>query len=264
MLAAIAAGVALGSVPLAGASPPGGAPTIAWRLVDTRPHDASAFTEGLVRHGNVLLESTGSCCPADVALSDVRRVDARTGRVLEKRELARPLFGEGITVLRGTAWQITWFDGVAFSRSPDSLVEQTRVRYPFEGWGLTTQGDRLVASDGTSRLRWLTAPGMVVTKSVAASDGGYPVNALNELEMLGGVLWANVWKTDRIALINPASGRVRAWLDMSSLRRRVGAGAEVLNGIARDPVTGHVIVTGKLWDRMFVIRLAQPIPPATR
>lgn len=251
-------------MPRANAAAPNGAPTIAWRLVDSRPHDAGAFTEGLVRFGDVLLESTGSCCPADVALSDVRRVDARTGRVLTKRELARPLFGEGITVLRGTAWQITWFDGVAFPRSPDSLVEQGRVRYPLEGWGLTTQGDRLVASDGTSRVRWLTVPGMTVTRSVGVTDGRHPVNALNELEMLGGVLWANVWKTDRIALIDPGSGRVRAWLDMSSLRRRVGSGAEVLNGIARDPVTGHVVVTGKLWDRMFVIRLAQPIPPATR
>ena len=258
-LAALAAVVILWGSSLAAA-----APTIGWRLLDTRPHDRTAFTEGLVKHGAVLLESTGSCCPGEQVASTVRRVDPRTGRVLDARELPRPLFAEGLTVLRGTAWQLTWLDRVAFSLSPDSLVPQTRVPYAFEGWGLTTQGSRLLASDGSARLRWLRVPDLRMTRSVDVRDGAQPVTWLNELELLDGVLWANVWKSDRIALIDPASGVVRAWLDMSPLRRRVGPGAEVLNGIARDPVTGHVVVTGKLWDRMFVIRLTEPIPRATR
>lgn len=134
------------------------------------------------------------------------------------------------------------------------------MRYPREGWGVTTQGAHLVASDGSSRLRWLAAPDLRVQRAVTVRDDGRPVSRLNELEMLDGVIWANVWMDDRIALISPSDGRVRAWLDMSSLRDRIGRGGEALNGIARDPVTGHVIVTGKNWDRMFVIRLAGPVP----
>ena len=248
---------------LAAGSISAGAPTIGWQLVETRPHDRMAFTQGLVRHGDVLLESTGSCCPGGSVASTVRRVDPRTGRVLARRVMPLPLWAEGLTVLRGTAWQLTWLDRVAFSLSPTSLRPSSRVRYPFEGWGLTVHGGRLLASDGSPRLRWLRTPDLQVTRTVVVKDGERPVGGLNELELLDGVLWANVWPSDRIALIDPASGAVRAWLDMTSLRQRVTGETDVLNGIARDPVTGHVVVTGKLWDRTFVIRLDEPVP-ATR
>lgn len=241
-----------------------GAPTIPWRVVDVRPHDATAFTEGLVRDGRVLLESTGPWGPHGQVPSSVRRVNSRTGQVIARRDLPAPLFAEGLTVLEGVAWQLTWLNGVAFSLSPTSLAQSAHVPYPHEGWGLTTQGARLVASDGSARLRWLRTPDLRVTRTVLVRDGTTLVAALNELEMLNGVIWANVYHSDLIALIDPASGRVRGWLDMSPLRSRVGAGADVLNGIARDPVTGHVVVTGKYWDRMFVIRLTRRIPTASR
>jgi len=258
-IAAIAAALVL-----AGTSLAGGAPAIGWRLVDTRPHDPTAFAQGLVRYGEVLLEGTGACCPGGTVPSTVRRVDARTGEVLDRRVIPLPLWAEGVTVLRGTAWHLTFYDGVAFSFSPATLEQASRVDYPFRGWGLTVHGGRLLASDGTSRLRWLRVPELRVTKSVVVRDAGRPVAGINELEMLGGVLWANVWPSDRIALIDPASGQVRAWLDLSSLRRRVQGDVDVLNGIARDPVTGHVVVTGKFWNRMFVIRLTEPVPSASR
>jgi len=236
------------------------APTIRWDLLDTRPHDPGAFTQGLVANGPVLIESTGDCCVGRDN-SSIRRVDPSTGRVLAIRRLRSPLYGEGVTVLRGTAWQLTWMNGVVFSRSPTTLRVTGSVPYPREGWGVTTQGTRLVASDGSARLRWLRTPDLRVTRTVTVRDDGRPVARLNELEMLDGVIWANVWMDDRIALISPSDGRVRAWLDMSALRTRVnGTGEAVLNGIARDPVTGHVVVTGKNWNRMFVIRLAEPVP----
>jgi len=247
-----------------GLAPPlAGAPVIAWDLIASRPHDASAYTQGLVAHAGVLIESTGDCCDPRRADSSVRRVDARTGRVLARRTIRAPIFAEGITVLRGSAWQLTWKDRVAYRVNPRTLRQVAQRPYPFQGWGLTTDGRRLIASDGTARLRWLDAPRLTVWRSVVVRDGTRPVRRLNELEWIKGVIWANVWLDDRIALIAPRTGRVRAWLDMSSLRDRIGEGGEALNGIARDPMTGHVLVTGKNWDRMFVIRLRQPVP-ATR
>jgi len=265
----VALGIALGLLAGGGAcpvlaSPPGAAPTLPWQLLESRPHDAGAFTQGLVATGGVLLESTGDCCPPGYGQSSIRRVDPRTGSVLAIRRNPPPVFAEGVTVLRGTAWQLTYYDGVAYSLSPTTLEQQSTVRYQREGWGITTHAGLLLASDGSSRLRWLRPPGLDVVKSVQVREGGQPIELLNELEMLGGVLWANVWKSDRIALIDPSRGVVRAWLDMSRLRRSIAPGGEVLNGIARDPVTGHVIVTGKNWNRMFVIRLSQPVPAATR
>lgn len=245
---------------LLSAGPASAAPVVPWRLVDTRPHDPGAFTQGLVAHRGVLLESTGDCCPNGSGKSSIRRVDPATGRVLAIRRIPAPIFAEGVTVLRGTAWQLTWWDGVAYRVAPATLRLTGTVPYPREGWGLTAQGSRLVASDGSARLRWLAPPGLRVVRTVTVREDGRPVTGLNELELIGGLIWANVWQDDRIALIRPSDGRVRAWLDMADLRRRVSPSAEVLNGIARDPVTGHVIVTGKNWDRMFVVRLEQPLP----
>jgi glutaminyl-peptide cyclotransferase len=236
------------------------APTLPWTLVDTRPHDPRAFTQGLVAHGRVLLESTGDCCTPGVGESSVRRVHPRTGKVLAILRQPEPTYGEGLTVLGNEAWQLTWQNGVAYRVSPRDLRILGSVPYPREGWGLTRDGKRLVASDGSATLRWLSTPDLRVTRSVVVRDAGRPVARLNELEMLSGRVWANIWMDDRIAIIAPRDGRVRAWLDLSSLRSRLGRGGEGLNGIARDPITGHVIVTGKHWDRMFVIRPAVPIP----
>ena len=231
------------------------APTVPWTLVATRPHDATAFTEGLVAYDGVLLESTGL-----VGQSTVRRVNATTGQVLDSVALAPNEFGEGVTVLGGSATQLTWTQHVLHTYDPASLTATGTRRYRFEGWGLTTNGHQLIASDGSATLRWLDPVTLRVTKTVTVTDEGAAIYDLNELEYRDGIIWANVWRSDRIALIDPATGKVRAWLNMARLRQHLSAPGEVLSGIARDPITGKMVVTGKLWPQLFVIKLASTIP----
>ena len=240
---------------LAGAAVAGAAPTVAWQTVSTRPHDTSAFTEGLTAHAGQLLESTG----LDGA-SSVRRVQARTGKIIRRAADPTDVFGEGLTVLRGTAWQLTWRDHRIYGYDPKTLARTANRSYPYEGWGLTTDGTSLIASDGSSTLRWLSPRTLRVGRTVAVTDDGQPVANLNELEMIDGAIWANVWLTDRIAIIDPADGHVRAWLDLAPLNPKSGNPDAVLNGIAVDPVTRLPLVTGKLWPRMYVIRPDGPIP----
>ena len=231
------------------------APTLSWRLVATHPHDAGAFTQGLVAHGAVLLESTGID-----GRSSVRRVDPATGTVLQRRNLAPWLYGEGLTVFRGSAVQLTWTEHRVLSYDPLTLQRTASRRYPFEGWGLTTNGRQLITSDGSAVVRWLDPATLDVRRAITVRDGPRQIDQINELELIDGVLWANVWQSDRIALIDPADGRVRAWLDMARLRAQLSVPGEVLNGIARYPGTEHVAVTGKLWPELFEIRLAGRIP----
>ena len=231
------------------------APTLGWTLVAAHPHDPTAFTEGLVAHEGALLESTGR----DGA-STVQRVDPATGTVLQQHRLAAWLFGEGLTVLKGAAIQLTWTEHRIFSYDPRTLARTSARRYPFEGWGLTTNGRRLIASDGTSTVRWLDPTTLKVTRRITVHDGQRTIDGLNELELIDGVLWANVWPSDRIALIDPADGRVRAWLDLRRLRTQLSAPGEVLNGIARYPGASTIAVTGKYWPQLFEIRLGGQIP----
>ena len=231
------------------------APTLGWTLVAEHSHDPTAFTEGLVAHGAVLLESTGRD-----GQSTVRRVDPASGRVLLQQALAPSLFGEGLTVLQGTAIQLTWTERRILGYDPVTLVRTSTRRYPFEGWGLTTNGRRLIASDGTSTVRWLDPTTLKVTRRITVHDGKRTIDGLNELELIDGVLWANVWPSDRIALIDPADGHVRAWLDLARLRAALSAPGEVLNGIARYPGASTIAVTGKYWPQLFEIRLGGRIP----
>lgn len=231
------------------------APVASWSLVASHPHDATAFTEGLVAHGPVLLESTGL-----EGQSSVRRVDPATGTVLRQQALAASLFGEGLTVLKGSAIQLTWTEQRIFGYDPNTLARTSARRYPFEGWGLTTNGRQLIASDGTSTVRWLDPTTMKVTRRITVHDGQREIDYLNELELIDGVLWANVWPSDRIALIDPADGHVRAWLNTTRLRAQLSAPGEVLNGIARYPGASTIAVTGKYWPQLFEIRLDGRLP----
>ncbi len=231
------------------------APELRWSLIAQRPHDPQAFTEGLVAYKGVLLESTGLA-----GRSSVRRVNATTGRALMVRRDPREIFGEGLTVLHGTAWQLSWRNHRIFGVDPTALDGRSDRPYPYEGWGLTTDGRSLIAGDGTATVRWIDPSTLRTQRQVTVTNDGVPVTYLNELELLNGVLWANVWQSDRIALINPTNGHVRAWLDLAPLRARLPRPGEVLNGIARDPETGGVAVTGKYWARMFVIRLRDSLP----
>ena len=233
------------------------APVAGYRVVAAYPHDRRAFTQGLAWADGALYEGTGLA-----GKSELREVDPATGEVRRSVALAPEHFGEGLAVLGDHVYQLTWRSGTAFvyDRATFALLES--FAYAGEGWGLATDGARLVMSDGTSRLAFRDPATFAEVGAVEVRDGAEPVPYLNELEWVGGEVWANVWPTDRVARIDPATGQVVGWIDLAGLlppaeraRRRV----DVLNGIAHDPATGRLFVTGKRWPALFEI---EPVPPA--
>jgi glutaminyl-peptide cyclotransferase len=223
------------------------------QVLATLPHDPTMFTQGLEIADGVLYEGSGR-----VGQSRVRAValnGADPGPVLEEVALPAPLFGEGITVTETRLWQLTWTDGVAIERDPVTLAERRRVGYQGEGWGLCDAGDRLVMSDGSDRPTFRDPVTFAATGRTAVRLDGEPVHRLNELECAGGVVWANVWQTDRILRIDPGTGSVTGVVDASGLldpRQRIGT--DVLNGIAAIPGTDEFFVTGKNWPTLFRVR----------
>lgn len=220
-------------------------------VVGEHPHDPDAFTQGLVLQEGVLFESTGL-----YGESSLRRVDRTTGAVLQRHDLAPDLFGEGITVLGDQIVQLTWTSAKGFVYDRESFQPERQFSYETEGWGLTHDGNRLVMSDGTARLYFLDPLGLDVVGEVSVTWQGAPVERLNELEYIDGHVFANVWLTDRIAIIDPGTGRVVSWLDLEGLLPPDERDdADVLNGIAFDAETGYLLVTGKLWPRLYEIEL---------
>lgn len=246
--------LALGG-PGAGAELAATAPVHGYRVLQAYPHDPGAFTQGLVIADGVLYEGTGLN-----GRSTLRRVDLATGAVLQSRALPEHYFGEGVAVLGDRIFQLTWRSGVVLVYDRVSFALQQTIAYPAEGWGLTTDGSHLIASDGSASLRFLDPDTFAEVRRLAVTDQGRPVARLNELEYVGGVILANVWQTERIAMIDPASGRVIGWLDLAGLlpAGERGRGVDVLNGIAFDSRSGRLYVTGKLWPLLFAI---EPVPP---
>jgi glutaminyl-peptide cyclotransferase len=245
---------------------PAARPTTALRadVLEAIPHDPTAFTQGLELVGGVLYEGTGL-----EGRSTIRTVDPDTGRVEKSTPLPADLFGEGITVAGDTVWQITWQDGVAIRRDPTTLAERSRVPYDGEGWGLCHDraADRLVMSDGSDRLTYRDARTFATEGTLAVRDSdGEPVTRLNELECVQDQdgrtqVYANIWQTDEIVRVDPATGRVTATVDLSGLLPAADrAGADVLNGIAAIPGTHEFLVTGKLWPTMFRVRFVTASP----
>ncbi|PTR28711.1 glutamine cyclotransferase [Rhodococcus sp. OK519] len=240
----------------AGSTPPAGA-TIAERMhpeiVRELPHDPAAFTQGLEISDGTLFESTGR-----VGQSWVRASALDTGAEQARADLPLPMFGEGITVAGDTVWQITWKDGVAFARDRATLAQSKMVEYDGEGWGLCTQPERLVMSDGSSTLTFRDRDSFEETGTVDVTLDGRPIDRLNELECASdGSVYANVWTTDTIVRIDPASGIVTGRIDAANLKDALpsdASGVDVLNGIAQIPGTDRFLVTGKLWPRMFEVR----------
>lgn len=214
------------------------------------PHDPSAFTQGLFYRDGVFYESTGL-----YGRSSLRRVDPATGRVLAGRELPRELFGEGLAQIGDVLYQLTWREGRVLLASPADLSPRGELPLPTEGWGACALDGKLVVSDGSDKLVFYDPKTMAALGSVAVTDDGRPVSRLNELETVAGRIWANVWGDNRIAVIDPATGRVAAWVDCSGLRPGTVAVdfENVLNGIAHDPATGRVWVTGKRWPEIYEI-----------
>lgn len=252
LVAAVAVLAGCGGGPASGA-----APVVVPEVVGERPHDASAYTEGLVWDRGRMFESAGR-----YGRSQLRELDPETGRVLRRRRIPSGYFAEGLAVSGNRLVQLTWRENTAFVWGRDTFAPRGTFTYPGEGWGLTTLGRRLVMSDGSATLRILDPRTFRVVRRVRVRDPGGGVGPLNELEVVRGLVWANVWLSDEILVIDPANGRVRARLDLSGLRSRLPAGGrpEVLNGIAWERSTGDVLVTGKWWPRTFAIR----VPDAAR
>ena len=229
------------------------APVGGYTVVKVYPHDTKAFTEGLFYRDGFMFESTG--------LKDrsfIRKWNLETGFSEQERLLDSRYFGEGVVDWKNRLYELTWTDEIGFIYDIDTFEKIGEFSYPGEGWALTRDDKRLIMSDGTSFIRFLDPETLKETGRIEVTDHGVPVRNLNELEYVKGELLANVWQTTRIARINPKTGEVVAWIELAGLLKEAGvtgAQDDVLNGIAYDAAKDRLFVTGKLWPKLFEIKL---------
>jgi len=233
------------------------APVYGYRVVHVYPHDTSAYTEGLFYKDGYLYESTG-----EAGDSTVRKVELESGKVVQRHDLPAKYFGEGIVDWGPRLVQLTWKDQMGFIYDLATFKQQRTFDYPGEGWALTRNDKHLFMSDGSAVLRVLDPQTLASVGSILVTDDGQPVTNLNELEWVKGEIYANVWLTNRIARIDPATGHVTGWIDLTGIfdtRSLPDPGNDVLNGIAYDAQHDRLFVTGKRWPKLFEITL---VPPA--
>ncbi len=237
-----------------GAGPAAAPPPVVfnYRVEQVYPHDTHAFTEGLLFLNGVIYESTGL-----LGESSLRRVDLLTGKTEQRLDLAPEYFGEGLAALGGRLYQLTYKSGKAFVYDLKSFKLEREFRYSGEGWGLATDGASLLMTDGSDQIRFIDPATFETRRTLHVTEQGRPVDQLNELEWVKGEIFANVWKTQRVACIDPATGVVRAWVDLSGLLSAADLtpNLDVLNGIAYDPEGDRLFVTGKFWPKMFQIKI---------
>ena len=223
-----------------------------YRVVNTYPHDPQAYTQGLLYEDGYLYESTGLN-----GRSSLRMVDLETGRVLQRATVSANYFAEGLAPWGSTLIQVTWQSQVAFVYDRFSFRLLHTFNYDGEGWGLTQDSKNLILSDGTPNLRFFDPGTFREVRRIVVKDHGTPLTQLNELEYVHGEIYANVWHTDRIARISPASGKVLGWIDLTGLLApgQVTDPEAVLNGIAYDAAHDRLFVTGKLWPKLFEIKI---------
>ena len=226
-----------------------------YRIIHTYPHDPHAFTQGLLFADGHLYESAG-----EYGESSLRMVDLDTGRVLQQQPVAKQYFAEGLSTWGSTLVQLTWQEHTAFIYDRFSFRQLRTMNYPWEGWGLTSDGKALILSDGSPELHFLDPATFHELRRVTVKDHGKPVQELNELEMVHGEIYANVWHSDRIARISPGTGAVLGWIDLTGLlpANLHSSSEAVLNGIAYDKALDRLFVTGKLWPRLYEIRVIEP------
>ncbi|MGD6853224.1 MAG: glutaminyl-peptide cyclotransferase [Candidatus Bathyarchaeia archaeon] len=222
-----------------------------YTVVNTYPHDTSAFTEGLVYDKGALFESTGGW-----GTSSLRRVDLETGHVLQQTNLASEFFGEGLAAVGDSLVQLTWQNHVGFVYDKETFDVEGNFTYQTDGWGLTYDGTHLIMSDGSANLYFLDSTTYQKTGEVTVTDGGTPVANLNELEYINGDVYANVWMQQKIAIINPQTGQVKGWIDLTGLYQTPSSNPDaVLNGIAYDKAGDRLFVTGKDWPNLYQIEI---------
>jgi glutamine cyclotransferase len=227
-------------------------PVAGYRVVHVFPHDPEAFTQGLVYRDGLFYEGTGLN-----GRSTIRKVRIENGEVLQIQKLDAQYFGEGIAVFGDTLFQLTWTSGIGFLYDLASFQRKGTFTYAGEGWGLAHDGTRLIMSDGSATLRFLDPATRKLVSRLTVRDAGKPVASLNELEYVKGEIFANVWQTERIARISPKTGAVTGWIDLKGLLtpREQAQGVDVMNGIAYDSAGDRLFVTGKLWPKVFEIRI---------
>ena len=230
----------------------GEVPVSTFQVVKTYPHDRTAFTQGLEYHNGYLYEGTGL-----YGRSTLRKVDLVTGEVVQQIAIPSEYFGEGITLLAGEILQLTWQSHVGFVYGANDFKMRRQFTYTGEGWGLTNDGREVFFSDGTSTIRVLNPKTLAETRRITVTDGATPVAQLNELEVVEGELYANIWNSNRIARISPTTGKVLGWIDLTGLLSPLYRPdqVDVLNGIAYDAAKKRLFVTGKLWPSVFEIRV---------
>ena len=225
-----------------------------YEIVRSHPHDPAAFTQGLTIADGQLYEGTGLH-----GQSSLRRVDLATGAALQRIALEERYFGEGVAVVGDRIVQLTYQTGVGFVYDRKTFAKQREFTYSGEGWGLTYDGQRLIMSDGTDTLRFWNPETLEELGRVRVRDGDRAIARINEMEYVDGEIYANIWQEDQIARIDPKTGVVTAWIDMSNLLTATerSRGVDVLNGIAHDPKTGNFLITGKLWPWVFEVKFVK-------
>lgn len=256
-LAAFSCSPAPAAKPAAG---PPEVPVYGYTVVASYPHDPAAFTEGLQFVDGAMYESTGT-----EGASWVRKFDLATGQVQQQHDVDKQYFGEGIAVLPDKIVSLTWKHGKGFILDRATLKQTGEFSYPGEGWALTTDGSKIYMSDGTAQIRVLDPATLAETGRIDVKMNGRPMDQINELEFIKGEIWANVFQTDRIVRIDPATGDIKGVIYLAGLLTKEDKGAhnvDVLNGIAYDAAGDRIFVTGKYWPKIYEIKLKDPAAPA--
>lgn len=241
------------------AAVPADIPVYSYEVVNVYPHDRAAFTEGLFFRDGYLYESTGMN-----GASSIRKVELKSGRVVQQRDLPNAVFGEGIVDWKSELIGVTWKTQEGYVFDLATFDFKRKFDYPGEGWGMTRNDKNLLLSDGSATIRVLDPNTLRQTGAIQVTAQGRPLDQINELEWVKGQIYANIWQTSRIARIDPATGKVTAWIDLSGLLThsdRAFDRVDVLNGIAWDAKGERLFVTGKYWPNLFEIRLVAPAPP---
>jgi glutamine cyclotransferase len=237
--------LSFGQMPIDSASPK----LYTYQIIKTYPHDTTAFTEGLVFNDGVLYESTG-----EYGFSSLRQVNLEDGVIQQKVLLPNQYFGEGLTVVNDSLVQLTYREKIGFIYDKETFGLLGNFSYSSEGWGLTFNGNTLIMSDGTSKLTFLDPVTFQVVRQVNVHDGNTPVTNINELEYVKGAVYANIWMEQKIAIIDPQTGIIKGWIDLTGIYQPNNLD-DVLNGIAFDSKTSNLLITGKDWPNLYEISI---------